>query len=122
MDKKQIPIYTTEAQKEIWASEAEEMDLSRTEYCRQMIQAGRRDFGIADEDDTTSDHTAISEDIPVEDLEARIRSAINEDEATPFEEIVEHVVTDIERQIDEYLQNAPDIGHSSVKGGYFFTE
>lgn len=45
-----------EEQKAIWEQEAEEMDMSLSEYVRSMVQAGRRGFNL------TTDETATADD------------------------------------------------------------
>ena len=119
MTKPKCLMYPSSAQKDIWNEEAEELGLSKSDYYIQMVQAGRREFDLQDLEHT-GDRPASLEGRS-DNVETRIREVLDEDEATSFDEIVDHVVGSLKQEIDEYLREAPDVEHSPVRGGYYLT-
>ena len=52
-DKHHVATYPREEQYQVWKEDADEMDLPMSQYAKQMIEAGRKDFPI----DITPDET-----------------------------------------------------------------
>ncbi|QZP38403.1 DUF5805 domain-containing protein [Halobaculum magnesiiphilum] len=132
-----VPAY----QKEAWVADAERLDMSQSEFLRTMVQAGRRDLGIADE----FGPPAGTDPRSVPDHEDQATSAGNEEGASPpshprgdgleddllgalsdagvmsFDELVEAVTGDIEERVDETmgeLQSRGLVRYSGRDGGY----
>lgn len=69
-----VKTYVPAYQKEAWAAEAEELDMSQSEFVRTMVQAGRR--GFLDELDTDLDP------VPEADTDGSTASEDSEPDAT----------------------------------------
>ncbi|PSQ08126.1 hypothetical protein BRC97_01750 [Halobacteriales archaeon QS_6_71_20] len=136
-----VPAY----QKEAWVADADRLDMSQSEFLRTMVQAGRRDLGIAEEFGPPNaadraegpDHkepaaSAGSEDVPSpsadpggSDLEDRLLDALEREGVMSFDGLVESVAGDIEQRVDETmgdLQSRGRVRHSGRDGGYTLVE
>ncbi|WP_435064946.1 DUF5805 domain-containing protein [Halobaculum sp. EA56] len=136
-----VPAY----QKEAWVADAERLDMSQSEFLRTMVQAGRRDLGIAEEfgppegaDDASdagspepagSSGTVEGGSPPVDPggggLEDRLLDALADGEVMSFEELVEAVAGDVEARVDEAmgdLQSRGRVRYSGRDGGYTLVE
>ncbi|MFC6785924.1 DUF5805 domain-containing protein [Halobaculum halobium] len=136
-----VPAY----QKAAWVADAERLDMSQAEFLRTMVQAGRRDLGIAAEfgppegieTDTAADRTepaTSSGDLegrspPADpggnDLEDRLLDALDREGVMSFEGLVEAVAGDIEDRVDETmgeLQSSGRVRYSGRDGGYVLVE
>lgn len=129
-----VPAY----QKEAWVADADRLDMSQSEFLRTMVQAGRRDLGIADEfgspdgateADSTNPATNAGElesgSPPVDPggggLEDRLLDALTSEEVMSFEQLVEAVAGDVEERVDETmgdLQSRGRVRYSGRDGGY----
>ena len=135
-----VPAY----QKEAWVADADRLDMSQSEFLRTMVQAGRRDLGIAEEfgppnvaDREGPDHeepatSAGSEDVPSPSadpggsgLEDRLLDALEREGVMSFDGLVEAVAGDIEQRVDETmgdLQSRGRVRYSGRDGGYTLVE
>ncbi|WP_254830672.1 DUF5805 domain-containing protein [Haloglomus salinum] len=137
-----IPAY----QRATWEAEAESMGVSRSEYVRLMVQAGRRSFELGDTDDSSpppdtddrsSEHTAGGSDAvtrhnsektrsspsdPGDDgLEDRVLDLLDSDSYLGWDELVAGLTDDLEDRLEESLdslQSAGRVRHSGRHGGY----
>ncbi|MFB6352821.1 MAG: DUF5805 domain-containing protein [Halobacteriales archaeon] len=92
-------------QKEAWADHANDLDMSQAEFVRTMVQAGRRDFDLEALDDQTS---APNPGGNV--LRNRILEQLAGESALTFDELVERLTGDIERELEQTLQELDDEG------------
>ncbi|SHH26127.1 DUF5805 domain-containing protein [Halobaculum gomorrense] len=136
-----VPAY----QKEAWVADADRLDMSQSEFLRTMVQAGRRDLGIADEfgpaawvdahsppdrDDPTNSSGSVDGDSPSTDpwgegLEDDLLDALAGSGVMAFDELVEAVAGDIEERVDETmgeLQSRGRVRYSGRDGGYVLVE
>lgn len=129
-----VPAY----QKEAWVADADRLDMSQSEFLRTMVQAGRRDLGIADEFGSADGATEADSTKPAPnagDLEAgsppvdpggggledRLLDALASEEVMSFEQLVEAVAGDVEERVDETmgdLQSRGRVRYSGRDGGY----
>lgn len=95
-----------------WDEEAEDLEMSRSEFLRSMIHAGRRQIAQLD---PNSDEES-------RELKEEVLNAIPEDSAAPPDEIVEAVLTPVEEEIRKdilpSLDENGEISYSPVKEGY----
>lgn len=104
-------------QKEVWSRHADALDMSRSEFVRSMVQAGRRGFDLeppeASSPDTNPRGYALKEPV----LESLSNGPLE------FEEIFEAVTDDVEDLLDETLQALQDENRVqySRREGYSFT-
>jgi len=110
-----VQTYVPAYQRDQWDDHAEQLDMSRSEFVRAMVQAGRRGFGAeTDRDGGSSDDT----------LEDRVREALSE-EPLSWEELLAAVTGDIETRLEEtieHLQRADEVRYSGRRGGYVLEE
>ena len=132
-----VPAY----QKEAWVADAERLDMSQSEFVRTMVQAGRRDLGIADEfgsppgvEESTggeSGEPATERGDPEgasppsnprgSDLETRLLSTLDREGVVSFDGLVEAVAGDVEERVDATmgdLQSRGLVRYSGRDGGY----
>lgn len=112
--KVKVEISCTKAEKELWNKEAEKLRFGyRTNYLRSMINAGRREFDLAD--NGTEDYPERT----VKDLETRVYSNLSIDQPTDWAELVEIITTDLEDEIEEIVENLAEEGKVSIlpRGG-----
>ncbi len=126
-----VKTYVPAYQREDWDAHAEDLDMSRSEFVRSMVQAGRRGFGAdADSDDASesgADGSAtVGTDEPDErPFETRIMNALSTSEFLGWEELVEAVTSDIEDQLETTLQELQAdnvVRYSGPNGGYTIDE
>jgi len=133
-----VPAY----QKEAWVADAERLDMSQSEFLRTMVQAGRRDLGIAEEFgppgvadgatgvESTDDAGNLESGSPPVDpggggLEDRLLDALADGGVMSFERLVEAVAGDVEERVDEAmgdLQSRGRVRYSGRDGGYTLVE
>jgi hypothetical protein len=127
-----VVVYTPAYQRDEWDKEAEELGMSRSEYLRMIIQAGRKHFnhnkgqerltsmGKPETPIPDSEHPSntFSDDIS---LKTQILESISTEEYLTWNEIVDIVVDDIERYIDktlDELRESNQIKYDGQKGGF----
>ncbi len=123
-----VRTYVPAYQKETWATEADELGMSQSEFVRSMVQAGRRNLSIPDEgasepDAETSDET--DETPRVEGLETRILDALAASGPLDFDQLVAELTGGIEDRADDCLVRLQDAGrvrYSGRAGGYTLTD
>jgi hypothetical protein len=134
-DRTVVKTYVPAYQREEWDAHADELGMSRSEFVRTMVQAGRRGFTGsergADEADTraTDADRSLSEgdddissgtDTPG-DLESTVLTTLSADEFLSWDTLRDAVADDIEQRLEETLQSlqARDkIRYSGRNGGY----
>jgi hypothetical protein len=123
-----IPAY----QREEWERHAEELDMSRSEFVRVMVQVGRRSFdgfvppaggdGFGDpiKSEDSPDETG-SED----ELSDRVVEALAERDTLSWEELLSELTDDIEERLEETLdglQHENVVQYAGRHGGYTLVE
>jgi hypothetical protein len=122
-----VKTYVPSYQRDEWDDHADELDMSRSEFVRSMVQAGRRGFG-ASEAGTHPGHgeTGVQSngDAGNDDLEPQV-IALLEERPRNWDELLTELTDDIERRLDETLQELQSTGHvrhSGRDGGYVLDE
>ena len=111
-----VQTYVPAYQREQWDEHAQQLEMSRSEFVRTMVQAGRRGFG-ADADGHTEEGSVEDS---AGDLEDRVCEQLR-DEACSWEELLSGLTDDIEARLEETLQQLQDDGtvrYSGPEGGY----
>ena len=112
-----VQTYVPAYQREQWDAHADELGMSRSEFVRTMVQAGRRGFGAE-----TNDQSEGTDD---EEFTAQIEAALEDRQPASWEELLEAVVGDVETEVEralETLQAADRVRYSGPEGGYILED
>jgi len=138
-----VRTYLPAYQREEWDDHAEELGMSRSEFVKTMVQAGRRVFDgeievsgetnesqgagaeVSDSENRTDD-TATSRGVsPGTDLESQVVEALATDEYRSWDDLLAAVTDDIEDRLEATLQDLQTQGrvrYSGRNGGYTLDE
>jgi len=122
-----VRTYVPAYQKEEWATRADALEMSLSEYVRTMVQAGNR--GFDGERDTTEsgdrEEPGSGDATPGgEGLESTVLDALD-DGPLEFDELVDVVADDFRRDVDAALGRLEEQGrveHDRLDGGYRVTD
>lgn len=111
-----LPAY----QREEWTAAAERLDMSRAEFVRTMVQAGRREFGSGEPTDRAEGDSPPAS--PGGDgLEDRIHGVVRDRGPLSWDALREAVASDLEERLERTLtdlQASGRIRYSGREGGY----
>lgn len=115
-----VRTYLPEYQKAEWESHADALGMSRSEFVRSMVQAGRR--GFLEDGSPAADPGGDGSETGSNgaDLEPVILDALDEG-ALGWEELLAAVTDDVEGRLDETLQDLQEedrVRYSGREGGY----
>jgi len=120
-----VRTYVPTYQKQQWGEEAEDLDMSRSEFVRTMVQAGRRSFDLdesPDSDGTGGANESIAEETDGAELADRVLAILHDrDEPQTWDDLVAAVTNDVEDRLDEALgtlQEEGELRYSGRDGGY----
>jgi hypothetical protein len=117
-DRTVVKTYVPAYQKERWREHADELEMSQSEFVRSMIQAGRRDFAVADDEPGQVD--AEDETPRVDDLKDRVLDVLDDGHCS-WEGLLEALTDDIEQRLEttlQRLQRENRVRYSGRHGGY----
>jgi len=109
-----------------WVKEADEQDLSLTEYGKRMIRAGRRQFGhdyAPDETPATPNTLKLDDSTGSEietQLKAWIHANLSTDDPLDVDDLVDLLEDDLAKLADE-LQDEQKVEYRRSQGGYLKT-
>lgn len=115
-----VQVYVPAYQRDVWDEHAEKLDMSRSEFVKAMVQAGRRGFG-ADTADTERAERSDAGGTYTESLEDRVIDCLERESCLSWEELLREVTDDIEARLEstlQDLQNNGTIRYSGREGGY----
>ncbi|MFB6308521.1 MAG: DUF5805 domain-containing protein, partial [Haloarculaceae archaeon] len=123
-----VRTYVPEYQRDEWDDHAEQLDMSRSEFVRTMVQAGRSGFEPADADTEITPASSDGEEGRSPDatprgqaLEDRVEAILSEDDFHSWEELVTELTDDIEQRLEDALQSLQSenrVRYSGRNGGY----
>ena len=122
-----VKTYVPAYQREEWDDHADELDMSRSEFVKAMVQAGRRGFeGDPEPAPSDGDDDSASDDAePVQgttaSIEESVLDALSADEYLSWDELLAAVSDDIESRLEDTLQDlqaADRVRYSGRHGGY----
>ncbi len=123
-----VKTYVPKYQREEWDEHADELEMSRSEFVRTMVQAGRRGFEGTEppsgEDEDSADADSSDGSAP-EDLKSLVRETLAVEEYHSWEELLTATTEDVERRLEQALQelqSSGEIRHSPRNGGYTLDE
>lgn len=136
-----VRTYVPAYQRDEWDEHADELGMSRSEFVRSMVQAGRRGFGGVDRSDSgvnapeTDEAGASSPESPGGassdgdpqgmDLEERVVGALESADYLSWDDLLGAVTDDIEAELEDTLQGLQADGrvtYSGRNGGYTIDE
>jgi hypothetical protein len=115
-DTETVPVktYVPAYQKDGWAEHADQLGMSQSEFVRTMVQAGRRQFEVAEE--------PSSEDATpgVEDFEKRVLQTLDEKGPLAFDGLVGALTDDVEARLEDAIGSLQEDNriHHSPRQGY----
>jgi hypothetical protein len=119
-----VKTYVPAYQRDTWDEHADELDMSRSEFVRSMVQAGRKGFdprGSAAETGEDADTGTDADDSEDTDAIEEEVLAHLEDGPRSWDELFEAVAGDIETRLEdalEDLQESNRVRYSGREGGY----
>ena len=124
-DRTVVKTYVPAYQREEWDDHADELDMSRSEFVKTMVQAGRHGFGAEEtatetETESSPDREDESDSGTSESLEAEVLEMLSEG-PRDWEELLAELTAEIEDDLDETLQSLQEAGevrYSGRDGGY----
>jgi len=122
-DRTTVKTYVPRYQKEKWAEHADELEMSQSEFVRTMVQAGRCDFDVPSIDSRVVD-TDESPESNDDDFQERILALLDREDVLDWDELIEHLIDDIEDDVDAALGQLQDdnlVRYSGREGGYIRT-
>ena len=133
-----VRTYVPAYQRAKWDDHAEELEMSRSEFVRTMVQAGRRGFGGTDtgakppessdpESTATESGSGPSSDANPQgmDVEQRVVDVLGSADYLSWDELLDAVTDDIEAELEaalQELQSAGQVTYSGRNGGYTIDE
>lgn len=118
-----VPVrtYVPQSQRDKWDAAADEMDMSRSEFVRTMVQAGRRSFDIP-----TGPESESAEDVTdTANIELQVLELLEENQPCDWDELFSELTEGIGDELDAVLrslQQSNQVSHSGRDGGYLLVE
>ncbi|USZ68429.1 DUF5805 domain-containing protein [Halorussus salilacus] len=113
-----VPTY----QKEKWKRDADELDMTQSEFVKTMVQAGRRGFDLDDGPAASVEEGGSGGSNPRGDgLETRLLDLLRSEGHLSWDRLVEELAGDFEDRLEETLgrlQNENRVQYSGRRGGY----
>lgn len=119
-----IRTYVPAYQRDEWEREADRLDMSRAEYVRTMVQAGRREFSLQARQSTErnpGEDASDGFDPGVGSLRSRVLDVLQREGVCDWDELMSGVTGDLEEQVEETLdslQRKNRIRYDGRRGGY----
>lgn len=130
-----VKTYVPSYERDIWDEHADELDMSRSEFVRSMVQAGRRGFDPGGSTtnppengaEPTEPIDADNREPPVTDgsFDELVVELLGDEDCLSWEALFEELTADVEQRLDDTLQRLQDenrVQHSGRRGGYVLVE
>lgn len=119
-----VKAYVPAWQKERWVEEANDLDMSQSEFLRTMVQAGRQNINIEPEEGRSEgvDPRGQSHD---EGFEGRVRSCLESEETLDWDELLDAVTDGVEERVEDAIRELEERGevrYAPREGGYTLTD
>lgn len=119
-----VRTYVPAYQRDEWEREADQLEMSRAEYVRTMVQAGRREFSI-DEPSSKTKNAVEARSAGFEPgsdaLRSRVLDVLEREGLCDWDDLVGGVTKDLEEQVEDVidaLQRENQIRYDGRRGGY----
>ncbi|QDX41260.1 DUF5805 domain-containing protein [Salarchaeum sp. JOR-1] len=115
-----VKTYVPRWQKEEWVSDAEELDMTQSEFVRAMVQAGRQNIQIGAGEGGSEDLDPGGDGVET-GLKEDVRSCLESEGTLGWDELLAAVTDDVEDRVEEAIQSLEDEGavrYRPREGGY----
>lgn len=119
-----VRTYVPAYQCDEWEREAEQLEMSRAEYVRTMVQAGRREFTLKEPSsgqENSAERASAGFNPGGDTLRSRVLDVLHHEGVCDWDELVDGVTGDLEDQIEEALddlQRENRVRYDGRRGGY----
>lgn len=111
-----VQVYVPAYQRDRWDEHAEELGMSRSEFVKTMVQAGRRGFG-----GEPADGESESGGPPEQSIREQVLETLAERGPLPWEALLTAVSGDVESRLEaavHELESEDKVRYSGPAGGY----
>lgn len=120
-----VQVYVPAYQRDRWDDHAEQLGMSRSEFVKTMVQAGRHHVADDEIPDIADPSPESDGDGEAVDLSTEILDLLGESESLSWEELLAALTDDIETRLDDALQEMQEsnqIRYSGREDGYVLVE
>lgn len=121
-----VQTYVPAYQRDVWDDHADRLEMSRSEFVKTMVQAGRQQVGDDPELVPNSDGSTENESTEgTQSLGDEVTTLLEEADALSWDDLLASLTDDIESRLDETLQELQDsnqIRYSGRADGYELVE
>jgi len=115
-----VKAYVPRWQKERWVEEADDLDMSQSEFLRAMVQAGRRNINI-EPSDGSSEAVEGRGQSGEEGFEDRVRSCLESEGTLDWDGLLDAVTDGVEDRVEDAireLEQRGEVRYAPREGGY----
>lgn len=118
-----VQTYLPAYQRDHWDEHADELDMSRSEFVKTMVQAGRRVFdgNVVPQEPDDEQASSESSGDGDENLDDRVIEILDQDGPLQWDDLLREISGDIETRLENTLQILQDensVRYSGRAGGY----
>jgi hypothetical protein len=124
-----VQTYVPTYQKELWTEDADRMGVSRSEFIRMMVQAGRNEFELPSSSEPNERPVDEDHSSPTQNggnpFRERVLETLSLDKPRSWDELVDALTEELETELDqtlEELQQDNVVRYSGRQGGYIIRE
>jgi hypothetical protein len=124
-ERTRVQTYVPAYQKATWEEHAEELGMTRSEFVRTMVQAGRRGFVLDSASSESSGGPSSDSNPQGERTEDVVVAHLSEEGPLDWDQLLDRLTEDVESRLDEALtalQDANRLRYSGRDGGYVLTD
>jgi hypothetical protein len=123
-ERTRVQTYVPAYQKDIWEEHADDLGMTRSEFVRTMVQAGRRGF-LSGPSEEPGEVPSSDPNPGGEHVEEVVVEALAREGPLGWDQLVDRLTTDVEDRLDDALaslQDANRLRYSGRDGGYVLTD
>jgi hypothetical protein len=123
-ERTRVQTYVPAYQRDAWEEHAEELGMTRSEFVRTMVQAGRRGFTLDDGGETAESSSSASNP-QGERTQEVVVERLAEEGPLGWDQLLDRLARDVEDRLDgalTALQDENRVQYSGRDGGYVLTD
>jgi hypothetical protein len=120
-----VKTYVPAYQREEWDERADELGMSRSEFVKAMVQAGKRGFEGREPPDQSPENAPPTTNTESSTIEATVLDVLSTEGYLGWSELVDEVSGDLENRLEDTLQDLQSrdrVRYSGRHGGYTVEE